>query len=86
VQEQVCAELNRAQRGRALEVLVEGRDRDRWRGRTRANKLVFFSDPRPLLGSLVDVRIEWSGPWSMIGRAVDSAAENASDPLALTAR
>lgn len=71
LQSRICAEINAAHLGRRVEVLVEGRVKDRWRGRTRTNKLVYFEDPRPLLGRLVDVEIEWTGPWSMIGRAAD---------------
>jgi tRNA-2-methylthio-N6-dimethylallyladenosine synthase len=43
----------------------------RWRGRTRTNKLVFFSDPTgEWRGRLANVRITWTGPWSMIGEVV----------------
>jgi hypothetical protein len=43
----------------------------RWRGRTRTNKLVFFSAPdAEWRGRLARVRITWSGPWSMIGELV----------------
>jgi tRNA-2-methylthio-N6-dimethylallyladenosine synthase len=79
LQARVCAAINAAQVGRPVEVLVEAWDRDRWRGRTRTNKLVFFPDPRPLLGRLVEVRVEWSGPWSMLGRAVDAPSDAEAD-------
>jgi len=71
LQQDVCAAANAALAGQTVEVLVEGRHRDRWRSRTRTNKLVFFDDPRPLLGRVVDVRVSWAGPWSLIGRAAD---------------
>lgn len=54
-----------------MEVLVEERDKGRWRGRTPHNKLVFFDDPRDLRGQLVDVEITHTGPWSMSGRLKD---------------
>lgn len=72
LQGEICAEINAAHLGRRFEVLVEGKDRGRWRARTRTNKLVYFEDPRPLLGRLAEVDIEWTGPWSMVGRAVDA--------------
>lgn len=72
LQGEICAEINRAHLGRRLEVLVEGRDRGRWRARTRTNKLVYFEDPRPMLGRVAEVEIDWTGPWSMVGRAVDA--------------
>jgi len=83
LQGRVCADINARHLGRTVEVLVEGRQNDRWRARTRANKLVYFEDPRPLLGRLVDVEIGWTGPWSMIGRAADAPAARAKEVIAL---
>jgi tRNA-2-methylthio-N6-dimethylallyladenosine synthase len=57
--------------GETVEVLVEERQKGRWRGRTPQSKLVFFDDPRDLKGELVQVRIRHTGPWSMSGVAVD---------------
>jgi tRNA-2-methylthio-N6-dimethylallyladenosine synthase len=57
--------------GETVEVLVEGKQKDRWRSRTPQNKLVFFDDPRDLLGQIVQVHITHTGPWSMSGEAVD---------------
>ena len=51
-----------------MEILVEGYQRDRWRGRTRTNKLVFFEDDREWAGNLDDVEINWAGPWFMVGK------------------
>jgi tRNA-2-methylthio-N6-dimethylallyladenosine synthase len=53
--------------GRTVEVLVEARHRDRWKGRTRTNKLVFLDSAEDLRGRLVPARIEWAGPWSLVG-------------------
>ena len=49
-----------------------GRDeeRGRWRGRTRTNKLVHFADDRAWWGRLAEARIDWTGPWSLLGTAV----------------
>jgi tRNA-2-methylthio-N6-dimethylallyladenosine synthase len=81
IQESVCGARNAAHIGQTVEVLVEGRAKDRWRGRTRTNKLVFFPDPRPLLGELVQVEITWAGPWSMIGRSAGSPVDPAPGEL-----
>jgi tRNA-2-methylthio-N6-dimethylallyladenosine synthase len=76
LQEQVVGEINRRQLGETVEVLVEDLHRgnpqrgDRWRGRTRLNKLVFFADAGDWRGKLAQVRITWAGPWSMIGEVV----------------
>ncbi len=57
--------------GETVEVLVEDLHNGRWRSRTPQNKLVFFDDPRDLKGKLVQVKIEYTGPWSLSGTAVD---------------
>jgi tRNA-2-methylthio-N6-dimethylallyladenosine synthase len=58
-----------------VEVLVENKDKGRWRGRTPHNKLVFFDDSRELRGRLVKVRITHTGPWSMSGKAIDRSVD-----------
>lgn len=67
LQEKIAGERNAALVGQQVEVLVDGRDRDRWRGRTRTNKLVYFHADGDWLGRMADVRLTWAGPWSMIG-------------------
>jgi tRNA-2-methylthio-N6-dimethylallyladenosine synthase len=42
-------------------------DRHRWKGRTRTNKLVFFDSPADVRGQMVSIRIDWAGPWSLVG-------------------
>ena len=68
-QEEIVAEINAKLLGRTLEVLVEEKQRGRWRGRTRTNKLVFFEDnsDKDWRGELVDLEITWTGPWSLRG-------------------
>ena len=76
LQQQVVGEINGRQLGETVEVLVEDLHRgtqgrgDRWRGRTRLNKLVFFADDANWRGRLAQVRITWAGPWSMIGEVI----------------
>lgn len=72
----IATEINAGYRGTIAEVLVESRHGARWKGRTRTNKLVFFDSPEYLRGSLIPVEIDWTGPWSLVGRrSVDSAAQ-----------
>ncbi len=77
---QLAAQLekkNAGLRGQAVEVLVEARGKNhRWRGRTAQTKLVFFDDEREWLGRLARVRIDWAGPFSLIGRAADRSDGN----------
>lgn len=74
LQKQVSAEKMRRFWGDTVEVLVEERDKGRWRGRTPHNKLVFFDDPGDLRGQLVEVEITHTGPWSMSGKLVRERA------------
>jgi len=69
-QERIATELNSKRLGETYEVLVEGKSRGRWTGRTRGNTLVHFDDDRDLTGKLVDVRITRTSPWFLIGEAV----------------
>jgi len=66
-QERIAGEIARRYLGEELEVLVDGRQRGRWRGRTRTNRLVFFESDDDWLGRMARVRITWTGPWSMLG-------------------
>jgi tRNA-2-methylthio-N6-dimethylallyladenosine synthase len=68
LQGEVVGQINRKFLGETVQVLVEGKHKQRWKGRTRNNKLVFFEDEtRDWKGRLADVRIHWTGPWSMLG-------------------
>jgi tRNA-2-methylthio-N6-dimethylallyladenosine synthase len=73
LQEQVCTDLNSRRLGDTYEVLVEGKSKGRWTGRTRGNTLVHFDadtdvQPQPL-GKLVDVTVTRTSPWFLIGEA-----------------
>ena len=67
LQEEIQTEINAGLVGRYQEVLVEGRKKGKWQGRTRSNKLVFFEDEAYHQGRLVAVKIERSSPWSLQG-------------------
>jgi tRNA-2-methylthio-N6-dimethylallyladenosine synthase len=76
-QEAVLTAINNTYFGTTQEVLVDGRNRGRWQGRTRTDKLVFFDPPddmeSDMLGRLVDIRITRTTPWSLQGRLVGAA-------------
>jgi tRNA-2-methylthio-N6-dimethylallyladenosine synthase len=67
LQTAIAERIHRRALGRELEVLVEGKRRGRWMGRSRTNKLVFFEAETEYRGELVEVKIEHSGPWSLRG-------------------
>jgi tRNA-2-methylthio-N6-dimethylallyladenosine synthase len=63
----IAARINSQLEDQVVEVLVEGREKGRWFGRTRGDKLVFFDSPLDCLGNLVDIKITHAGPWSLSG-------------------
>ena len=68
LQERIVGEINARLLDQTVEVLVEGRHKGKWRGRTRTNKLVFFDVGEvDWTGQLAQVRITHTGPWSMQG-------------------
>jgi tRNA-2-methylthio-N6-dimethylallyladenosine synthase len=68
LQAEVQNEINGRWLGKVVEVLVEDLHKGKWRGRTRQNKLVFFSHPDDWGGRLAQVLVTWTGPYSMQGR------------------
>ena len=65
LQESIATEINAQLLGRTVEILVEGKEKGKWQGRTRSGKLVFFSNPGNYLGQLIRIRIEKTSPWSL---------------------
>ncbi len=65
LQEGIVAEINQKYLGQTVEVLFEEKVKNRWRGRTPTNKLVFVESEENLKGKVIPVTITWTGPWSM---------------------
>ncbi|GAB4491546.1 MAG: tRNA (N6-isopentenyl adenosine(37)-C2)-methylthiotransferase MiaB [Anaerolineales bacterium] len=65
LQEQVVAEINARYLGETVEVLFEEKVKNRWKGRTPTNKLVFVESEQDLRGKVLPVSVTWTGPWSM---------------------
>jgi tRNA-2-methylthio-N6-dimethylallyladenosine synthase len=65
LQEGIGGEINALYQGQTIPVLFEQRVKDRWRGRTPTNKLVFVETEQNLKGRVLPVHIKWTGPWSM---------------------
>ncbi len=90
LQEGIVAEINSKYMGETIEVLFEDKVRDRWKGRTPTNKLVFLESDEDLRGRVLPVQITWTGPWSMQGRragrhALELKAESLDAGRMLTA-
>jgi tRNA-2-methylthio-N6-dimethylallyladenosine synthase len=75
LQMEVVSAINQRHLGQTVEVLVEGKHKGKWRGRTRQNKLVFINAAGSLRGELVNAEITWTGPWSMQGRLPVATSE-----------
>ncbi len=72
LQECVCTELNARRLGETYEVLVEGKSKNRWTGRTRGNTLVHFDSDLDLQGKMMDVRITRASPWFLMAEPVST--------------
>jgi tRNA-2-methylthio-N6-dimethylallyladenosine synthase len=68
LQATIAGEINSELQGKKIEVLVEGRKKGKWFGRTRTNKLVFFKDAGKWLGQLAAIQIDKTSPWSLQGQ------------------
>jgi tRNA-2-methylthio-N6-dimethylallyladenosine synthase len=68
LQEGILAEINADLLGQRVEVLFEEKVKDRWKGRTPTNKLVFVESGEDLRGKIEVVTVTWTGPWSMQAR------------------
>lgn len=66
LQECISTEINQAYLGATVPVLFEEKNKNRWRGRTSTNKLVFAESSDDLHGQVRKATITWTGPWSMI--------------------
>jgi tRNA-2-methylthio-N6-dimethylallyladenosine synthase len=68
LQQEIQTEINARLLGKTLEILVEGRQKGKWYGRTRTDKLVFFSSGSDYPGQLVNIKIDKTSPWSLQGK------------------
>ncbi len=75
LQESIATEINARLLGKTVEVLVEAKKKDKWQGRSRTGKLVFFSNNNDCLGQLVKIRIEKTSPWSLQGKVEVSSTK-----------
>ncbi len=67
LQAKITGEINYQLQGKTEEILVEGKKRGKWYGRTRSNKLVFFENGSDCLGQLVNITISKTSPWALQG-------------------
>jgi len=65
LQEEIVGEINKKYLGQTVDVLIEDKVKNRWKGRTPTNKLVFVESDEDLKGKTLPVTVTWTGPWSM---------------------
>jgi len=67
LQGNIASEINAKLLSQKVEVLVEGKKKSKWYGRTRTDKLVFFEDEADWLGQLVNIEVKKTSPWALQG-------------------
>ncbi len=67
LQANIIGEINASFQDKIVEILVERKEKGKWSGRTRGDKLVFFTSKDNYQSQLVNVKITHTSPWSMIG-------------------
>ncbi len=71
LQKDISEKINAELVGQKLVILVEDRKKDKWEGRTRTGKLVYFpAGATDLKGSLATIYIESASPWSLQGSLI----------------
>ena len=65
LQEGIAAEIAARYLSQKVDVLFEEKVKNRWRGRTTTNKLVFVETNDELRGKVLPVTVTWAGPWSL---------------------
>jgi tRNA-2-methylthio-N6-dimethylallyladenosine synthase len=65
LQENLVAEINQKYLGQTVDVLFEEKVKNRWKGRTPTNKIIFVEAEEDLRGKVIPVTVTWTGPWSM---------------------
>ncbi|MFC2062573.1 MiaB/RimO family radical SAM methylthiotransferase [Chloroflexota bacterium] len=68
LQETIATEINARLLGEMVTILVEGKKGSKWQGRTKSDKIVFFSSNDDYRGEVVKTRIEKTSPWSLQGK------------------
>ena len=67
LQEGVISEIHATYLDQTVPILFEEKIKQRWKGRTPTNKLVFVESEENLRGRTLPVKIHRTGPWSMLG-------------------
>ncbi len=83
LQEEIVTEINKNYLGQTVEVLFEDKVKNRWKGRTPTNKLIFVESDEDLKGKIVPVTVTWTGPWSMQANLADVSLRKPPELISL---
>lgn len=84
VQDEISMAKNEAIVGACQEILVDGfnpKDNSQLTGRTKSNKIVFFSSQENLIGQFVNVKIVGAGNWSLRGEKYEICERERHDEI-----
>ena len=70
LQGKIIGEIHASYYDRTVPVLFEEKVKERWKGRTPTNKLVFTESADNLMGRILHVHITHAGAWSLTGRVL----------------
>jgi tRNA-2-methylthio-N6-dimethylallyladenosine synthase len=65
--ERIAGEINAGFLGKTVEVLTEGMKGNKYYGRTRGDKLVFFENSGDCAGKLLSIEVTKTSPWALQG-------------------
>ena len=83
LQEKIVGEINQKLLGETVEVLFEEKVKNRWKGRTPTNKLIFVETEEDLHGKVLPVTVTWTGPWSMQARLAEMHSRKQPELISL---
>ena len=72
IQEKIQGEINSKLPGQISEVMIEGKRREKIFGRNRHDKIIYTDTSELNEGDIVNVKIDYAGPWAMKGQVINS--------------
>ena len=71
LQEKIQGEINSKLLGQITEVMIEGKRREKTFGRNRHDKIIYTDIAELNEGDIVNVKIDYAGPWAMKGEVIN---------------
>ena len=71
IQEKIQGEINSKLLGQISEVMIEGKRREKTFGRNRHDKIIYTDIAELNEGDIVNVKIDYAGPWAMKGEVIN---------------